>query len=228
MPRRCPCRSRMHAERIHASRAHPKVNPISLAPAPSSQLAVTWATVTGEVRVVPFTVIETIPCPGARAPGIGVAHRGADLVVDVVEDDAEFVGVAAGPAGHRHQPAEGVADLHRRPVHRARAVGDAAPAVDGGDQVGVVAVGRGSGVDAFHVGAEPVEQGQRLGAVGGLSGGVVEAHGPDDRHRGERQTQQHPEEAEAPPVALLPQTAGAQRRSAAAGPVCREPGGRCR
>ena len=57
---------RPHAEHIHASRGHPKrthpkVNPISLAPAPSSQLAVTCATVTGEVRVVPFTIIETIP-----------------------------------------------------------------------------------------------------------------------------------------------------------------------
>ena len=50
-----------HTGEMHAPRAHPKVNPISLAPAPSSQLAVTCATVTGEVRVVPFTVIETIP-----------------------------------------------------------------------------------------------------------------------------------------------------------------------
>ena len=41
---------RVHAERAHAERAHPNVNPILLAPAPSSQLAVTCATVTGEVR----------------------------------------------------------------------------------------------------------------------------------------------------------------------------------
>ena len=58
----------IHAEHIHAPRAHPKVNPISLAPAPSSQLAVTCATVTGEARAVPFTVIETIPARARVRP----------------------------------------------------------------------------------------------------------------------------------------------------------------
>jgi len=56
-----PHTGEMRAAHIHAEHAHPKVNPISLAPAPSSQLAVTCATVTGEVSTVPFTVIETIP-----------------------------------------------------------------------------------------------------------------------------------------------------------------------
>ena len=36
-----PHTGEMHAAHIHAEHGHPKVNPISLAPAPSSQLAVT-------------------------------------------------------------------------------------------------------------------------------------------------------------------------------------------
>ena len=55
-------------KRAHPKRTHPKVNPMSLAPAPSSQLAVTCATVTGEVRVVPLTVIETIPARARVRP----------------------------------------------------------------------------------------------------------------------------------------------------------------
>ena len=57
-----------HTAQDHPKRTHPKVNPISLAPAPSSQLAVTCATVTGEASTVPLTVIETIPARARVRP----------------------------------------------------------------------------------------------------------------------------------------------------------------
>lgn len=51
-----------------AERSHPKVNPILFAPAPSSQLAVTCATVTGDASVVPLTVMDTIPARARVRP----------------------------------------------------------------------------------------------------------------------------------------------------------------
>ena len=58
----------IHAQRMRDCHAHPNVNPISLAPAPSSQLAVTCATVTGEARVVAFTTMDTIPARARVRP----------------------------------------------------------------------------------------------------------------------------------------------------------------
>ena len=68
------CRQQQHAEQrarpacISAYARHPKMNPISLAPSPSSQAAVIWAAVTGEVRAAPLIVIEITPARARLRP----------------------------------------------------------------------------------------------------------------------------------------------------------------
>ena len=68
------CRQQQHAEQraraacISAHARHPKMNPISLAPSPSSQAAVIWAAVTGEVRAAPLIVIEITPARARLRP----------------------------------------------------------------------------------------------------------------------------------------------------------------
>ena len=47
---------------------HPKTNPMSLAPSPSSQAAVIWAAVTGEARVAPLIAIEITPARARLRP----------------------------------------------------------------------------------------------------------------------------------------------------------------
>ena len=53
---------------MFAHARHPKMNPISLAPSPSSQAAVIWAAVTGEVRAAPLIVIEITPARARLRP----------------------------------------------------------------------------------------------------------------------------------------------------------------
>ena len=68
------CRQQQHAEQraraacISAHARHPKTNPISLAPSPSSQAAVIWAAVTGEARAAPLIVIEITPARARLRP----------------------------------------------------------------------------------------------------------------------------------------------------------------
>ena len=68
------CRQQQHAEQrarpacMFAYARHPKMNPISLAPSPSSQAAVIWAAVTGEVRAAPLIVIEITPARARLRP----------------------------------------------------------------------------------------------------------------------------------------------------------------
>ena len=68
------CRQQQHAEQrarpacMFAHARHPKMNPISLAPSPSSQAAVIWAAVTGEVRAAPLIVIEITPARARLRP----------------------------------------------------------------------------------------------------------------------------------------------------------------
>ena len=51
-----------------ACAGHPKTNPMSLAPSPSSQAAVIWAAVTGEARVAPLIAIEITPARARLRP----------------------------------------------------------------------------------------------------------------------------------------------------------------
>ena len=68
------CREQQHAEQrapaacMLAPAGHPKTNPISLAPSPSSQAAVIWAAVTGEASVAPLIAIETTPARARLRP----------------------------------------------------------------------------------------------------------------------------------------------------------------
>ena len=68
------CRQQQHAEQrarpacMFAYARHPKMNPISLAPSPSSQAAVIWAAVTGEVRATALIVIEITPARARLRP----------------------------------------------------------------------------------------------------------------------------------------------------------------
>ena len=59
---------RLRAPRVCPLGSHPKVNPMSLAASPSSQLAVTCALVTGEASVVPFITISTKPARARLRP----------------------------------------------------------------------------------------------------------------------------------------------------------------
>ncbi len=59
---------RARAACMFAHARHPKMNPISLAPSPSSQAAVIWAAVTGEVRAAPLIVIEITPARARLRP----------------------------------------------------------------------------------------------------------------------------------------------------------------
>ena len=152
---------------------------------------------TGEVRAAPLIVIEITPARARLRPGIGISQHRADLVIDIGEPDAETVGNAAWPADDRHQPAEGMADLGSvAGPDGPGAIGNAAPAIERGDQIGVIPVTRRTGEGGFDIGPDPVQQHQRLGPVGRLAGGVVGADRADDDHRRKAEPEQNPEQAE--------------------------------
>ena len=68
------CRQQQHAKQraraacISVPARHPKMNPISFAPSPSSQAAVIWAAVTGELRAAALIVIEITPARARLRP----------------------------------------------------------------------------------------------------------------------------------------------------------------
>ena len=87
---------------------------------------------------------------------------------------------------------------------RPGAIGNAAPAIERGDQIGVVPVARRAGEGGLDIGPDPVQQHQGLGPVGRFAGGVVGADGADDDHRRKAEPEQHPEQAETTPEPARP------------------------